>query len=71
MNPLVAPFCPPPVTPFAPNAVAKPSELLLRQNVPLFLLLTVGKPFPDPGVGVLALSSPSPPVALGVEGLAP
>ncbi len=71
MVPLVAPFCPPPVTPFAPNAVAKPSELLLLQNVPLFLFPTVGKPLPGPGVGDLASSSLMSPVALGVDGLAP
>ena len=71
MIPLVAPFCPPPVEPFAPNAVAKPSELLLRQNVPLFLFPTVGKALPGLGVGDLACSFPMSPIALGVDGLAP
>ena len=66
----MAPFCPPPVTPFAPNAVAKPSELLLFQNVPLFLFPTVGKSLAEPGVGDLASSSPNSPAALGVDGLA-
>ena len=70
MVPLGAPFCPPPVEPFAPNAAAKPNELLLRQNVPLFLFPTVGKALPGLGVGDLAGSSPMSPVALGVDGLA-
>ena len=70
MVPFVAPFCPPPVEPFAPNAVAKPSELLLLQNVPLFLFPTVGKALPSLGVGDLASSSPMSPIALGVDGLA-
>ena len=71
MVPLVAPFCPPSVEPFAPNAAAKPSELLLLQNVPLFLFPTVGKALPGLGVGDLASSSPKSRVALGVDGLAP
>ena len=74
MVPFVAPlpFCPPtvePFAPFAPNAAAKPIELLLRQNVPLFLFSTVGYALAGLGVGDLACSSPMSPTALGVDGL--